>query len=123
MAKSKGTYSLISVDVAPDEEVVRVDAKGVHREEPASGVHIDGQYSGETAHEAGSASESSASSADARKPRAAHAKKADESDSYDGRDDLNGPVPMANMQRVIIAAVVVCLVAFVVYYVVLHGQL
>ena len=31
MAKKKETYSLISVDVAPEEEVVRVDAHGVHR--------------------------------------------------------------------------------------------
>lgn len=31
MAKEKETYSLISVDVASEEEVVRVDAHGVHR--------------------------------------------------------------------------------------------
>ena len=31
MAKEKETYSLISVDVASEEEVVRVDAHGVYR--------------------------------------------------------------------------------------------
>ena len=44
-----------------------------------------------------------------------------ETDSYDGRDDLEGPVPMAGMQRIIFAVVVVCLVAFIVYFAVMHG--
>lgn len=33
-SESKGDYSLISVDVAPEEEVILVDAAGVHRMSP-----------------------------------------------------------------------------------------
>ena len=34
---------------------------------------------------------------------------------------MEGPVPMAGMQRIIFAVVVVCLVAFIVYFAVMHG--
>ncbi len=134
MAKGKGTYSLISVDIAPDEEVVRVDAQGVHREqagaasvgagEQAASVVDSGASDGaeraaegaavSAKHAAASSSQETAGSAVGKNP-------ADESDSYDGRDDLDGPVPMAGVQRAIIVVVVLCLVAFAVYFAVSHG--
>lgn len=131
MTQGKGTYSLISVDVAPDEEVVRVDANGVHRE---GGTHAatdssqragassndDGQQAleGRSSSEAGNASRKNAGEED---EASASSRVAADSDSYDGRDDLEGPVPMAGMQRIIIVAVVVCLIAFIVYFAVSHG--
>ena len=101
MTQGKGTYSLISVDVAPDEEVVRVDANGVHREGGTHAATDSSQRAGALSNDDG--------------------QQALDSDSYDGRDDLEGPVPMAGMQRIIIVAVVVCLIAFIVYFAVSHG--
>ena len=135
MTEGKGTYSLISVDVAPDEEVVRVDAHGVHRDN-AGGSSTDGG-----SHAASVSAEASFGNAErARGGAAANAKQAAESsvqekpdasgsasrkvvesDSYDGRGDLEGPVPMAGMQRAIIVVVVLCLIAFIVYFAVSHG--
>lgn len=105
MAKEKETYSLISVDVASEEEVVRVDAHGVHR-----GISSEEGFSSLNAVGSG---ESVSSDGALKEPA--------ETDSYDGRDDLEGPVPMAGMQRIIFAVVVVCLVAFIVYFAVMHG--
>lgn len=134
MAKSKGTYSLISVDIAPDEEVVRVDAQGVHRErtgaattgagkQAAAAANVAVPESAKRAGEgaAGSAKHAAASSSQNTAGSAADKSAADESDSYDGRDDLDGPVPMAGVQRAIIVVVVLCLVAFAVYFAVSHG--
>lgn len=127
MAKEKETYSLISVDVAPEEEVVHVDAHGVHRDissDPQEGVsQLDAKQrrndltasseEGFSSLKAVGSGESVSSDGALKEPV--------ETDSYDGRDDLEGPVPMAGMQRIIIAVVVVCLVAFIVYFVVMHG--
>ena len=69
-----------------------------------------------------SAKHAAASSAQEAADSAASKSPADESsDSYDGRDDLDGPVPMAGVQRAIIVVVVLCLVAFAVYFAVSHG--
>lgn len=123
MAKGKGTYSLISVDIAPDEEVVRVDAQGVHRERTGPATTGAGKQAAAAANVAvpESAKHAAASSAQNTAGSAADKSAADESDSYDGRDDLDGPVPMAGVQRAIIVVVVLCLVAFAVYFAVSHG--
>ncbi len=127
MAKEKETYSLISVDVAPEEDVVRVDAHGVHRgisSDPQEPVfQPDGKQrrsdlalsseEGFSSLDAAGSGESVSSDGALKEPA--------ETDSYDGRDDLEGPVPMAGMQRIIFAVVVVCLVAFIVYFAVMHG--
>ena len=127
MAKEKETYSLISVDVAPEEEVVRVDAHGVHR-----GISSDSQKAVSqldtkqrrsdliASSEEGLSSLNAVGSGESVSSDGA-LKEPVETDSYDGRDDLEGPVPMAGMQRVISAVVVVCLVAFIVYFAVMHG--
>lgn len=118
MAKEKDTYSLISVDVAPDDEVVRVDAQGVHRETSDSAS----ASSAATADSAAAPHEEAASEPVAQKAeRGASSTKRASDESYDARDDLEGPVPMVGMQRAIIVAVVVCLVAFAVYFVVSRG--
>lgn len=132
MTQGKGTYSLISVDVAPDEEVVRVDAQGVHRKEtPAVS---DDAFHGQEEHRHGKRSDGAKpddsllcggasrgnDDLNAKESTSQSSRDAD-SDSYDGRDDLEGPVPMAGMQRIIIVAVVVCLVTFAVYFAVSHG--
>lgn len=127
MAKEKDTYSLISVDVAPEEEVVRVDAHGVYRgissdpQEVASQLDGRRQRSGLAASSGERFSSSNAVDSDESVLSDEALKEPVETDSYDGSDDLEGPVPMAGMQRVIIAAVVVCLVAFIVYFAVMHG--
>lgn len=118
MAKEKDTYSLISVDVAPDDEVVRVDAQGVHQETPdsASVAPADTVDSVAVPHE-----EAPSEPATQKAEHGASSAKRASDESYDARDDLEGPVPMAGMQRAIIVAVVVCLVAFAVYFVVSRG--
>ena len=127
MAKEKGTYSLISVDVAPEEDVVRVDAHGVHRDissDPQEPVfQPDGKQRRSDlalSSEEGSSSLNAVGSGESVSSDGA-LKEPAETDSYDGRDDLEGPVPMAGMQRIIFAVVVVCLVAFIVYFAVMHG--
>lgn len=127
MAKEKDTYSLISVDVAPEEEVVRVDAHGVHRGISSDPQEVDSQLDGRrqrsdlTASSGERFSSSNAVDSDESVFSDEALKEPVETDSYDGSDDLEGPIPMAGMQRVIIAAVVVCLVAFIVYFAVMHG--
>ena len=127
MAKEKDTYSLISVDVAPEEEVVRIDAHGVHRgisSDPQEvGSQLDGrrQQGDLTAFSEERVFSWNAVDSDESILSDEALKEPVETDSYDGSDDLEGPVPMAGMQRVIIAAVVVCLVAFIVYFAVMHG--
>lgn len=127
MAKEKDTYSLISVDIAPEEEVVRVDAHGVHRgissdpQDAASQLDGRRQRSDLTASSGERFSSPNAVDSDESVLSDEALKEPVETDSYDGSDDLEGPVPMAGMQRVIIAAVVVCLVAFIVYFAVMHG--
>lgn len=127
MAKEKETYSLISVDVAPEEEVVLVDAHGVHRgisSDPQEAVsQLDAK---QRRNDLTATSEEGFSSLKAVDPGESVSsdgtlKEPVETDSYDGRDDLEGSVPMAGMQRIIIAVVVVCLVAFIVYFAVMHG--
>lgn len=127
MAKEKETYSLISVDVAPEEEVVRVDAHGVHRgssfdpQEAVSQLDAKQRRNDSTAiSEEGFSSLKAVGPGESVSPDGA-LKEPVETDSYDGRDDLEGSVPMAGMQRIIIAVVVVCLVAFIVYFAVMHG--
>lgn len=127
MAKEKDTYSLISVDIAPEEEVVRVDAHGVHRgissdpQDAASQLDGRRQRNDLAASSGERFSSSNAVDSDESVLSDEALKEPVETDSYDGSDDLEGPVPMAGMQRVIIAAVVVCLVAFIVYFAVMHG--
>lgn len=127
MAKEKETYSLISVDVAPEEEVVRVDAHGVHRgissdlQKAVSQLDTKQRRSDLIASsEEGLSSLNAVGSGESVSSDGA-LKEFVETDSYDGRDDLEGPVPMAGMQRVIFAVVAVCLVAFIVYFAVMHG--
>ena len=123
MAKEKETYSLISVDVASEEEVVRVDAHGVHRGISSDPQDAPSQLDGKPRRsDLASSSEEGFSSLNAESVSSDGAlKEPAETDSYDGRDDLEGPVPMAGMQRIIFAVVVVCLVAFIVYFAVMHG--
>ena len=125
MAKEKETYSLISVDVASEEEVVRVDAHGVYR--GISSQDAPSQLDGKprrsdlaSSSEEGFSSLNAVGSGESVSSDGA-LKEPAETDSYDGRDDLEGPVPMAGMQRIIFAVVVVCLVAFIVYFAVMHG--
>lgn len=127
MAKEKETYSLISVDVAPEEEVVRVDAHGVHRGIPSDPQEAVSQLDArQRRSDLMASSEEEFSSLNAvgsgeSVSSGGALKEPVETDSYDGRDDLEGPVPMAGMQRVIFAVVAVCLVAFIVYFAVMHG--
>lgn len=127
MAKEKDTYSLISVDIAPEEEVVRVDAHGVHRgissdpQDAASQLDGRRQRNDLAASSGERFSSSNAVDSDESVLSDEALKEPVETDSYDGRDDLEGPVPMAGMQRVIFAVVAVCLVAFIVYFAVMHG--
>lgn len=127
MAKKKETYSLISVDVAPEEEVVRVDAHGVHLGISSDPQDASSQLDGKpwrsdlaSSSEEGFSSLNAVGSGESVSSDGA-LKRPAETDSYDGRDDLEGPVPMAGMQRIIFAVVVVCLVAFIVYFAVMHG--
>ncbi len=129
-------YSLISVDVAPEEEVLRVDASGVHEQSASRG---EGTKSAGSAQVAGDSAEAGDRLQGAAAPSGQQADgsaagevlPADEEkaagkavspspgsqDTYRATDkDLEGPVPMAGLQKAIIAVVVLCLVGFAVYF-------
>ncbi len=119
-------YSLISVDVAPEEEVLRVDATGVHEQTapqssvsaaPADSAQSEGRSSaadGKRADVYATAPNQREGASAAGKSASSHA---DSQDSYQAtEEDLQGPVPMAGLQKAIIAVVVLCLVGFAVYF-------
>lgn len=140
MAEDK-KYSLISVDVAPDEEVLHVDASGVHEQAAVQGASAaasadadQGQGSSVAAGTGSAGAYAAASSQQADASPAGNVAPAtgetagqaagkavsprpDSSDSYQATEkDLEGPVPMAGLQKAIIAVVVVCLVGFAAYF-------
>ncbi len=131
-------YSLISVEVAPDEEVLRVDASGVHEQTAPQGASAvasadaaQGQGGSGTAGggqpgayatapdqqaEAAPAASGDGNTADEVAGKEVSSRP-DSSDSYQAtEEDLQGPVPMAGLQKAIIAVVVLCLVGFAVYF-------
>ncbi len=134
----KKKYSLISVEVAPDEEVLHVDASGVHEQTAPQGASAaasadaaQGQGGSAPAGggqpgayatapnrqaEAAPAASGDGNTADEVAGKAAPARP-DSGDSYQATEkDLEGPVPMAGLQKAIIAVVVLCLVGFAVYF-------
>ena len=137
MAEDK-KYSLISVDVAPDEEVLHVDASGVHAQtapvrsdvadsadsaqavadgiDAGNGDHAAGAVASDRRFDVPSAGDGGSSSGKDAAGEAAPLR-SDSQDSYQAtQEDLEGPVPMAGLQKVIIAVVVLCLVGFAVYF-------
>ncbi len=135
-------YSLISVDVAPEEEVLRVDASGVHEQTASQGasaaasadaaqgprgsVPAGGGQPGTYATapnwqaEAAPAASGDGDTAEEVAGKAVSVRP-DSSDSYQATEkDLEGPVPMAGLQKAIIAVVVLCLVGFAVYFGLTH---
>ncbi len=122
-------YSLISVDVAPEEEVLRVDASGVHAQGSTQGAADangsgDGHAAGAVASERQSDAPSEGRSRSAAGKNAAGEAAAEAApshsasqDSYQAtQEDLEGPVPFAGLQKIIIAVVVLCLIGFAVYF-------
>ena len=92
MAKEKETYSLISVDVASEEEVVRVDAHGVHRGISSDPQDAPSQLDGKprrsdlpSSSEEGFSSLNAVGSGESVSSDGA-LKEPAETDSYDGRD-------------------------------------
>lgn len=115
-------YSLISVDVADsNEEVVRVDASGAHVQSPAS-LAPESAAQSEAAHQPTRAQvEEEVSAAKREKPTADKREAISDEDGYTAtREDLEGSVPMAGLQKVIIAVVVLILVGFAVYFSICH---
>ena len=131
-------YSLISVEVAPDEEVLRVDASGVHEQTALQGssaaASADASQGQGSFAPAGGGQPGAYATAPDQQAEAAPAasgdgntadevagkevsSRPDSSDSYQAtEEDLQGPVPMAGLQKAIIAVVVLCLVGFAVYF-------
>ncbi len=134
----KKKYSLISVEVAPDEEVLHVDASGVHEQTAPQGASAaasaDAAQGRGVSAPAGGGQPGAYATAPNRQAEAAPAasgdgntaeevagkavsSRHDSGDSYQATEkDLEGPVPMAGLQKAIIAVVVLCLVGFAVYF-------
>jgi cobalamin biosynthesis Mg chelatase CobN len=115
-------YSLISVDVADsNEEVVRVDASGAHAQSPAS-LAPESAAQSEAAHQPTRGQVEEEVSAAKQEKSTAHKREAvSDEDGYTAtREDLEGSVPMAGLQKVIIAVVVLILVGFAVYFGICH---
>lgn len=114
MPEEKRRYSLISVDVASDEEpTVRVDAWGAHVVVPGEATLAGEDRPG--AAQAQAVGEKAASSAKGRSADRAQAATRDAEDDGEA-DELGGSVPFAGMQRVIVALLLVVLVAGIVYF-------
>ena len=134
----KKKYSLISVDVAPEEEVLRVDATGVHEQTapqssvsaaPADSAQSEGRSSAADGGQPGAYATAPDQQAEAAPAASGDGNTADEvagkevssrpdsSDSYQAtEEDLQGPVPMVGLQKAIIVGGVLCLVGFAVYF-------
>lgn len=119
MAEEK-KYSLISVEVADEEDVVRVDATGAHKvAEPA--------VESAAAEAPAAQAEESAPQTPSGKVKAAaenvHTKAEKHRDEVAQMNDNIGstPVPMAGLQKGILVAVVLGLIAFFIYYKVTFG--
>lgn len=138
MSEGKRRYSLISVEVASEEEpTVRVDAHGAHvvSETPERGaaevpteVHeaVYGTAAQPSARVEGEAAASERSGARAQgvdgdaRVQGGDAQDSAQSDSEGDEldpDDLDGSVPFVGMQRVIVVLLILALAAAVVYFV------
>ena len=124
-------YSLISVDDISDEEVYRVDERGVHVVQGA-GEALSGAVSAQVANAAderggaGQASESQAHVAAAESaatPEGAADAAAAETDDEEQQtlEDLEGSGPLPGMQRAIVIVLVLALVAFIAYFFIAHS--
>lgn len=126
--EKRSSYSLISVEKAPDEEVIVVDSSGVH----AEGVSVPAEETlsfddTEITHEVGKDfSSTTEESFEGKSPSApstpsTFSSRKQES-ALDGltEEDLEAPVPMQHIHALIIALVLVGLVAFILYFFVLR---
>lgn len=125
-------YSLISVDGASDEEVYRVDERGVHvvqgaGEELSCAVSASDADAADTHGEADKAGEAhardaAAEPAESPAPVASDAAAAEVSDEEQQTlEDLGGSGPLPGMQRAIVIVLVVALVAFIAYFFIAHN--
>lgn len=126
--EKRSSYSLISVEKAPDDEVIVVDSSGVHTEGvPASVEEAPSFDDAESSYEGGKDFSSTTEESPKKKPTGASsttstsASRKQES-ALDGltEEDLEAPVPMQRMHALIIALVLVGLVAFILYFFVLR---
>lgn len=121
--EGKRRYSLISVDVADeDEPVVRVDAQGAHVVSgPDAGAAQAAPAAEGTEAPAGAGAEEAAEThvdADAAQPRADEAADGhDDEKEPDELEDLDGSVPFAGMQRAIVVLLVLILAAGIAYFI------
>lgn len=116
MATGKNTYSHITLDIAEDDEAIRVDSQGVHRQHPSS--LQEGAASRATADE-----EPAAYGVGAHTAAASAAEASSPSAPSDGEEAASKPAqdPLPGMHKGIVAALVLFMVAFIVYFFVMHG--
>ena len=126
----QSTYRLISVDPGTDEEILRVDERGVHRlaggaSAPTKGaIASDEEVRVHTVDASSAGVEFAPDAVDAgasSKGRTASASNNVERAESQTLDDLKASGPLPGMQRAIIVVLVLALVAFGVYFVVAHG--
>lgn len=127
MPENKQRYSLISVEVASDdEEVIRVDAAGIHYggssnsvgayEHDVSCSDTDEIHNYDDGEEGSDGSELGSETESFESKQATNAD--DERDEVDSSlGDFDQPVPFVGMQRVIIAVLIVFLLVFIVSFV------
>ncbi len=116
------SYSFISVAAAPEEEVFHVDASGVHRVS-SSGADVDTDQQAndnaasdiieQTVGRAANGHAEDAMDADITPTSSATKSESAEDQTL---EDLDQPVPFANMQRIIIVLLLVLLVGFIIYF-------
>lgn len=124
-------YSLISVDDSSDEEVYRVDERGIHVVQGA-GEELSCAVSAADADAADAQAEADRESGGhargaavepAESPEAAADAAAAEASDEEQQtlEDLEGSGPLPGMQRAIVIVLVVALVAFIAYFFIAHN--
>lgn len=129
MPEEKKSYSLISVDAASaDEDVIRVDAAGVHevsaQSAPEAGEEVSAPSYSEFAEIAVDAeiAEDATHSPESDVPLSGDVTgDSDETDEATKlAEDLDASVPMAGLQKVIFIVLAIGLIGFIAYFVMTH---
>ena len=119
MAEDKQNYSLINVEVAEEpEEVIRVDAAGIHTEATGVGaVESLGAKATTPITESFNSEAAATTEAIHTTTEPATEKPMSDSTTHSTKETNTDDVPMPGMQKAIVVILAVALVAFVVYFV------
>lgn len=122
-------YSLISVDIADDEEVIHIGAPvGASASSAQKGISGNSAEFGKTSSgsDEGFARSATEASVELKQNAQKNSKfegvsKSTEDSIQQTLEDLDAPVPFANMQKIVLVVLALVVVAFAIYWFTMHG--